>query len=423
MRGWIAMRQIKLPLFLSFYFLIFLALPGYGIYFQMLSVLLIVFQVFITLTHPRKNKTNFPKSKFSILSIALIIVIPMQSLFNNITNPDSYYAEYSILFFIVVFSMFIIVNTIEFHLILNSFLLAAGAIILTIFATSTGSLIQALSLTYDPLSGLVRFAPFDLHPNLLGHIFGGFAVVFFSSFLYVNHKGLKYCFLALIVLSMILCIATSSRGGTLSSIIAMTSISALAAWKDKKKRRNFLLFISLALLTLLLAQGFGKVTAYLSSMLAYDSDYRGPTSGLSGRTDNWVKLLDTCFSSIKSMAIGNGLRSGSEELLGYNIDNGYLTLLYEMGLISSLVFLFLLMSALNKLRKSLLHEPSVLKAVAFGLFVFIIFESTVARYLLSIGNPVSLLAIYCMIGLRTILNTGAAPQTVSGITSYKLKRS
>ena len=73
-----------------------------------------------------------------------------------------------------------------------------------------------------------------------------------------------------------------------------------------------------------------------------------------------------------------------------------------------MIFIMLLLATTNKLRKALLQKPDVIKAVAVGLLVFILCESVVARYLISIGNPISLFVLYCMLGARNILKSPPA---------------
>ena len=399
------MSQIRIPLFLSFYVLIFLAVPEYGNAFQLLSLALIVMQNIATFVSLRRNKFNTFKNNQTLLAMFLIAIIPLQSLFNNFFNLELYYVEYSILFLLSVFSIYVAVNTIEFRVIFNSFLCAAIAITLTILFTNADLLSESLSVTYDPVNGLNRFVPFGLHPNLVGHLFGGFAILFFCSMLHGKNLTHKLFFAALMLLSLLYCVAASSRGGFLGAILGIGTTYAIVAWKDKGKRKYLLLFLVLAFLAALFTQGAAKLLAYLSSIFEYGTSDRGVGSGLTGRTANWDKLLSTVFSSVTAALLGNGLRTGGLEVLGYDIDNSYLNLLYEMGLPSTVFFVLLVLATANKLRRSLLRAPDVIKAVSVGLFVFILCESVVARYLLSIGNPVSLFVLYCMFGARNILKS------------------
>lgn len=416
------MSKIRIPLFLSFYVLIFLAVPAYGNAFQLLSLALIVMQNIATFISLRRNKFNTFKHNKTLLAIFLIAIIPLQSLFNNFFNLEIYYVEYSILFLVSVFSIYIAVNTIEFRVIFNSFLWAAIAITLTILFTNADLLSEALSVTYDPVNGLNRFVPFGLHPNLVGHIFGGFAILFFCSMLHGKNLTHKMFFTALMLLSLVYCVAASSRGGFLGAVIGIGTIYAIVVWKDKGKRKYLLLPLALALLAALSTQGAAKLLTYLASIFEYSSGDRGVDSGLTGRTASWDKLLNTVFSSVTAMLLGNGLRTGGEDVLGYDIDNSYLNLLYEMGLPATVFFVLLVLATTNKLRRSLLQASDVLKAVAVGLLVFILCESVVARYLLSIGNPLSLFVLYCMLGARNILKSPFNAAVIKQETYYETLR-
>lgn len=411
------MNQIRIPLFLSFYALIFLAVPKYGNAFQLLSLALIVIQNASTFIGLKRNKFNSFKNSLTFLTLFLIAIVPLQSLANNFFNFELYYVQYSILFFAATFSIYIAVNTIEFRVILNNFLCAAVAITLTILVTSSDLLLQTLAITYDPENGLSRFAPYGLHPNLVGHIFGGFAVMFFCFMLYGKKLLHKILFTALLLISFLYCIAASSRGGFLAALLGIVTVYAIAVWQDKVRRKHLILFILLAFIVLFFTKGADKVASYLSSIFEYGSSDRGVGSGLTGRTEHWDKLFHTVFSSVAFILFGNGLRTGSVEVLGYDIDNSYLNLLYEMGLASTLLFVMLIIANTNKLKRALLHTPDVLKATAVGLLVFILCESVVARYLLSIGNPLSLFVVYCMLGVKNILKS-PSHASVSTQTHY-----
>ena len=414
------MNQIRIPLFFSFYTLMFLAVPTYGNVFQMASLSFILLQNILTLMSLKRNKINTFKNSMNVFSVLLIFIIPFVSLTNNLFNPELYYVEYSILFFVVMFSIYIMINTIDFQLIINSFVCAGIAITATLLVVGFNDLIQALSMNIDLKTGLSRFSPLGLHPNLVGHIFGGFAVTFFCCMLYSKQIIYKIFFTILVGVSLLFCIAASSRGGLIASGLGIITVYALAIWDDKAKRRYLFLFMILVIVSLLFSHGFDKFSSYLSSILEFDSNERGVGSGLTGRTANWEKLVSTMFLSIKSVLLGNGLRSGGQDVMGYSIDNGYLNMFYETGLVLTVFFVILMIISTNNLRRSFLGMPNSIKAVALGLFVFILVESIVERYLLSIGNPVSLFLVFCILGLKNILSSTSRKQVVPRPVAYRL---
>jgi hypothetical protein len=401
-----AMRhQIKIPLFLSFYLLLFLAIPGYGNAFQVMSLALIVMQNIATTLNARGNTSGSFKSNMSLLSIFLLGVIPLLSLANNFFNFEFYYVQYSILFFLAMLSIYFTVSTIEFRIIFNSFVYAAACITLTVLFTKSGLLRETLAISYDPVNGLNRFDPYNLHPNLVGHIFGGFAVAFFCTMLYEKRKLRKLFFLGLVGVSFLFCIAASSRGGFLAGVLGIASVYSVAIWQDKVKRQYLMLFLVLGFVAFIATKGGDKLVAYLSSIFETGTGDRGVGSGLTGRTENWDKLLHTVFSSVTFMLFGNGLRTGGSEVLGYDIDNSYLNLLYEIGLPCTTLLVMLIVGCTYRLHRSLVQAPDSVKAAVVGMLVFILCESMVARYLLSIGNPVSLFIVYGMLGFRRVLKS------------------
>ena len=398
-------HQIKIPLFLSFYLLLFLAIPGYGNAFQVMSLALIVMQNIATTLNARGNTSGSFKSNMSLLSIFLLGVIPLLSLANNFFNFEFYYVQYSILFFLAMLSIYFTVSTIEFRIIFNSFVYAAACITLTVLLTKTGLLRETLAISYDPVNGLNRFDPYNLHPNLVGHIFGGFAVAFFCAMLYEKRKLRKLFFLGLVGVSFLFCIAASSRGGFLAGVLGIASVYSVAIWQDKVKRQYLMLFLVLGFVAFIATKGGDKLVAYLSSIFETGTGDRGVGSGLTGRTENWDKLLHTVFSSVTFMLFGNGLRTGGSEVLGYDIDNSYLNLLYEIGLPCTTLLVMLIVGCTYRLHRSLVQAPDSVKAAVVGMLVFILCESMVARYLLSIGNPVSLFIVYGMLGFRRVLKS------------------
>ncbi|NEX62727.1 O-antigen ligase family protein [Noviherbaspirillum galbum] len=396
-------HQIKLPLFLSFYCLLFLAVPKYGSAFQLLSLAMIVMQNVSTAISMKRNKVTTFKGSMTPLSLFLIAIVPLVSLTDNVFNLELQYIGYSLLFFLVAASIYVVVSTVDFRTIFNSFLAAAVMMTLTVLATQHAMLRDTLSISYDAVNGLERFGPFNLHPNLVGHIFGGFAVMFFCVMLYERALLRKAFFGAMTGLCFIYCIAASSRGGFLAAGLGILTVYSIAVWQDRKRRQVLLLLVLGGIAVLLATKGAEKLVVYLSSIFETGTGDRGVNSGLTGRTDNWAKLLQTVFSSVSFMLFGNGLRTGSSEVLGYDIDNSYLNLLYEIGLPCTVLFVLLLVACTNRFRRAFRAMPDVVKASALGMFVFILAESMVARYLLSIGNPVSLFLLFCMLGARNIL--------------------
>lgn len=399
------MNAPRPALVLSFYLQLFLALPGLGQGLQLLSLSLLLLQAaWLSARRPRPAG-----AAPSPLALLLICLIPLQSLLVNVAAPDPYLAQYALLFLLVALAIHTILQHLPFRAVLDSCALAGVAIVSTLLALSAGELRQALSLHIDLAAGLTRYSPLGLHPNLVGHICGGYALLFFGYFLHWQARtAARLACLLLGGVSLLLCVATSSRGGTLAACAAMATLLALAVRGDPRRRRRWLLGgAALAVLGALLLD-WSALLRYLGTMLAFDNDYRGLDSGLSGRTDNWRRLLAGWLGSPQAILAGHGLRSGSEELLGYNIDSGYLTLLYEQGLVSTVLLLAGMLAGLLQLFAGLRRQASLVGAVALGLLIFILLESVVARYLLSLGNPVSLLLLYCLIGLPSILRPDGA---------------
>jgi len=105
--------------------------------------------------------------------------------------------------------------------------------------------------------------------------------------------------------------------------------------------------------------------------------------------------------------IASGYRTGGEAQLGFSIDNGYLTLLFEVGLAGTLIIVSLYVRALTIALRECLNNRDERHYVGLGFSVFLIFVLTnnvVARYLFGMGNPVSILALIAIVASREDYN-------------------
>lgn len=140
---------------------------------------------------------------------------------------------------------------------------------------------------------------------------------------------------------------------------------------------------------------------WVGSVLMLNDDYRGVDSGFSGRIDYWRSALQL-FSENPIVGVGYGQ---AEKLLGIPIDNGYMLLLAEGGVIGALAFFFLVA---NFFRLAINQQGDEFGKIALSLLVsfcvYIIFE----RRYLAIGNPLSILMMitYAGLVLRSKILTG-----------------
>jgi hypothetical protein len=141
-----------------------------------------------------------------------------------------------------------------------------------------------------------------------------------------------------------------------------------------------------------------KTLWYFAHKLDLFSPRRGLGTGLSGRIDNWNFTLYSLKRG--SWFLGNGFRSGTAEL-GFSIDNGYLTIVYEIGIVPALLvtikYIWVTLSfALKYFRAQTFQDTALYLSLIFIMVVFLT-NNIVARYLFGLGNPFSLLAIFFLL--------------------------
>jgi hypothetical protein len=123
-------------------------------------------------------------------------------------------------------------------------------------------------------------------------------------------------------------------------------------------------------------------------------------SGFTGRTKNWSSLADVLPKTF--WLAGNGYRTTDEDF-GFPIDNGYLSSVYELGLVSTTVlalkYLFVLssISIAYVTRKS--ATGSCLPAVAFTLVIFLA-NAFVHRVFFGYGDQASLWVLFVIVSTR-----------------------
>jgi O-antigen ligase len=128
--------------------------------------------------------------------------------------------------------------------------------------------------------------------------------------------------------------------------------------------------------------------------LAITDQNRGFDSGFTGRFDKWQTTLN--ILSDGTWLFGKGIRS-SDSMSDNLIDNSYLVILYELGIIPLLLITLRFCSAGKRSIGAFWHARNdsgkwfYLYCVMF-LAVFLA-NNFVARFLFSIGNPYSFVAL------------------------------
>jgi len=103
--------------------------------------------------------------------------------------------------------------------------------------------------------------------------------------------------------------------------------------------------------------------------------------------------------------------------LGFSIDNGYLTILYEIGIVPALLiatkYIWVTLSfALKYFRAQTFQDAALYLSLIFIMVVFLT-NNMVARYLFGLGNPFSILALFFLLLTRKDLQDNRLIQVKS----------
>lgn len=163
--------------------------------------------------------------------------------------------------------------------------------------------------------------------------------------------------------------------------------------------RPLLLQQTLFILSVLLAGAVMLIwkSDYILEMLDINSTSRGISSGGTGRFKNWADFITIIQDQPLVIFFGHGFRSWPAKM-GFDSDNSYITLIYEIGLPLTMIITFLLVRGLiSAIRKfdSKTMSPEIIAVLSFSLI-----ESIFARYLVSIGNPASFIFLVAFLAVQ-----------------------
>jgi hypothetical protein len=250
---------------------------------------------------------------------------------------------------------------------------------------------SALRESVDTLS---RFSQFGFHPNTLGFIFAGY----FSVAMWKIVAGKRFERISAVMLAvtcLVIIFFASSRG----SLVALGAGMLGAGILWCVRRRKWALLVSVCLLAPILAwglmktTGFGEAADYTDKVLQLSEGDRGMDSGLTGRVQHWQATWARLARG--SWLWGNGVRASDG--LPFAVDNGYLVVLYDLGIIPCLLILGRFATlAWRFFWRYLALGKNLDLAVLMILAVFLV-NNIVDRYLFGVGNPFSLMAFIMLV--------------------------
>lgn len=235
----------------------------------------------------------------------------------------------------------------------------------------TALLILALAAVFsDESPDTLRRTFLGIHPNLVGL----FSYVLGLVFIVLHPTWGRR------IPGLVFCLFVAAHFSSRASFIALSIAAAVTLLTEHGKGKLALL----ALITILAL----SLLPVLSDVLMLDDEHRGIDSGFSGRTEYWASALSVFYDK-PMLGAGFGI---VESLLDIPVDNGYVLMLAETGLLGVLMFVaaacYYLTLALRVKRTHPMLASSALAVLVSFLF-YIFFE----RRYLAAGNPLSILVM------------------------------
>jgi exopolysaccharide production protein ExoQ len=228
----------------------------------------------------------------------------------------------------------------------------------------------------------LRQAPFGMHPNLAGFVYGGFIVMTANARLGGWGRN-RLVNPAIILLCLAVMVAASARGGLLAVALTLAVYVCIEIVKGQDSRAYIaLLGIALIIFSFVF---WDQILAYATEMLDLNTKQRGLESGGTGRIDIWQYGIDYIANRSWEIFIGSGLRSATL----FPTENSYINIGIESGLFLTTAILVCFLALLSYSYRRQRSERGFYR-FAFYTLLFAMFQSVFNRYLIAIGNPFSL---------------------------------
>lgn len=372
-------------LFGAFYILTFSNIKGAGQIFQIISLILLGCSAISTIIASR-IKLYFPTP----VEISLVLV-GLLSAAVGVTSGSEYSGYFTLTFLATIAAVAIVARGLDFKTIVDTFSYAQILTCITVSAVYW----RALPVLLNPLSPnrwSLRFMPFDMHPNLVGFMYGVGAIVL--SVTALRKTGILRATSAACAVVSILFVLTASARASLLALFASTALVAFLAWPRMPRSARIASLVATAGALLVSTALWSRLYSYLSIMLEFDSRTRGFSSGGTGRFSIWARGLNHIVESGFASLVGSGLRT-SYDVIGFSSESSYLNLIIESGFLAGLPLLISIFFGFGRLVRSVDGERTLaVKITAVWIVSFALVQSIFNRYLIAIGNSTSLLLLF-----------------------------
>lgn len=403
--------MIELLVGAACYVTFYAVLPGVGSIMQILGLALLACAAAYAVV---MNKIKpLPVSATELIMFALGVLYVSVAVFND---PDTLLSSIAFLSAIILIS--IVSRTLTLDRLLDVGACVALMGVVTSIIVDYHEAIAALSITIGR-RGLERFAPLGTHPDLTGYLFGAGAILI-SRRAIITDSLMERAIMALGTLASFLFVLAASARASLVALAVAVILSVAVEFGLKRILGLMWVRIGGVLLALCCIVFSDKIFSYFGKILEVDSSYRGVATGGTGRTVLWARGVAAVFDDSTRLVLGGGFRSSGLSGIGFSTESSYITILLDSGLFlgAAVIFAFWYapIKALKLTDRATRHSSSLVMLATF--MTFVVMESFFNRYLLAIGNPISLTTLLILFSLSMRPNLAAVapgPQSFSGV--------
>jgi exopolysaccharide production protein ExoQ len=335
-----------------------------------------------------------PVSPTELIMYALGVLYVSVAVFND---PDTLLSSVAFLCAIILIS--IVSRTLTLDRLLDVGACVALLCVLTSIIVDHRGAIAALSISIGR-RGLERFSPLQTTADLTGYLFGAGAILMSRRVIITRRLTERAVMAAGAVLSCLFVLAASARASLIGLTLAVV-MSVVVELGVKRVlgltwvRVGTVMFVGCCIVF------SGKIFPYLGKILEVESNTRGVASGGTGRTELWARGVAAIFHDATRFVLGGGFRSSNASIIGFSTESSYITILLDSGVFlgAAVIFAFWYapIKALKLTERETRHSSSLVLLAT--LMTFLVVESFFNRYLLAIGNPISLITLLLLFSL------------------------
>lgn len=369
----------------AIYLTLFQSIAGVGQVLSFAAIAILFIVALLSAAQPHGKRLEF--DLFDIW--AVFITLLSATAFFTEQNENSAY--FTLIFALACAAISLISKTVPLRNTLLALAVAHGAMTITALVAYPADILTSL----NPGSAArwsLRVRPFNLHPNLVGFMFSGGTILQIYAATISKSRLKKMLYSALAVISLAVAVAASARAGLLAFFVSAIVVGLLYSRQlFRASPRAFLACIGGGVLAAIALAP--SALSYANIVFELDSRTRGLNSGGSGRVDRWMTSIE--YWTRGNVFIGSGLRTVGVDSVGFaSTENSYLNIAIENGLLGLAASLLVIGATLATLSKTRPGKDNLLTGFSIWIIVYALIQSMFNRYLIAIGNNLSLTILF-----------------------------